>query len=206
MAKTHINYNLLNLVNERDEIIGSVDKIQAHLGKAMLHQAISLFLFKKNQDGSFALLMQKRSNKKIVAARQWANTVCGNVAAGESHQQCLIRRLNEELGINFSKKWHDQIKKIAAFNYYVPCNAQYSEREIDHIYVLLLSDKQAKDLTISVNPLEVEETAWVNWSMLLNEQNTLGLDLAPWFPLFLKDKKIKKNINLFLKKSSINIK
>jgi isopentenyldiphosphate isomerase len=47
--------------------------LDAHREKGKKHQAISLFLFRKNKTGEFELLLQQRSNKKIVGALQWAN-------------------------------------------------------------------------------------------------------------------------------------
>ena len=207
MIKNAVNYDRVNLVNDNDEIIASADKYEAHLGEALLHQAISLFLFKKNQQGDIELLMQKRSQQKIVGAEQWANTVCGNVAEGETHQQCLWRRLHQELGINFPKNIQEQLKEIAVFNYHVACNYQYSEREIDHIFALFLDEQQLaesglKDLIIKLNPVEVSEVRWLNWSELKENQQISSLVLTPWFKLFLQEAKIIQAIQQFLEESS----
>lgn len=193
-----INYDRINLVNDFDEIIGNVDKLKAHEGKAMLHQAISLFLFRKNKAGKFELLMQKRSAQKIVGANQWANTVCGNVAMGENHQQCLWRRLREELGINFANDIHQQVKKILVFNYFTPCNQKYSEREIDHIFTLVLNEQQVANLSINLNPIEVSEVRWVDWSELSQKKNIANFIFTPWFKLFLHEIKVTQAIERFL--------
>ena len=198
MQKDLPNYDRVNLVNDRDEIIASAGKLEAHLGKALLHQAISLFLFKKDKTGKFNLLMQKRSDKKIVAAGEWANTVCGNVAMGESHQQCLWRRLWEELGINLSNNVRQEVKEIAVINYHVACNQKYSEREIDHIFALFLNKEQVENLSIEINLLEVSEVSWVNWSILSKKKRITGLEFAPWFNLFLSKVQITQAINQYL--------
>lgn len=206
MTKNAVNYDRVNLVNDNDEIIASADKYEAHLGEALLHQAISLFLFKKNQQGNIELLIQKRSQQKIVGAEQWANTVCGNVAEGETHQQCLWRRLRQELGINLPKNIQRQLKEIFVFNYHVACNHQYSEREIDHIFALFLDEQRLtvpalRDL-IKLNPAEVSEARWVNWLELKENQQIPGLVLTPWFKLFLQEPKITQVIQQFLEESS----
>lgn len=203
MIKNAVNYDRVNLVNDNDEIIASADKYEAHLGEALLHQAISLFLFKKNQQGDIELLMQKRSQQKIVGAEQWANTVCGNVAEGETHQQCLWRRLRQELGINFPKNIQEQLQEIFVFKYCVACNHKYSEREIDHIFALFLDEQQLgaqkpTDLIIKLNPAEVSEVRWVNWSELKDKQEISGLVLTPWFKLFLQEPTIIQAIQQFL--------
>ena len=197
------NYDRVNLVNDQDEIIASADKLEAHLGNALLHQAISLFLFKKNKLGGFDLLIQKRSQEKIVAAGEWGNTVCGNVAVGENHQQCLWRRLREELGINFPKNIYQQAKELAVINYHVACNQKYSEREIDHIFALFLNDQEVTDFKIKLNPSEVSELTWVKWSELKQKTHIAGLKFAPWVKIFLNNTQLIKAIDHYLENLAI---
>ena len=204
MLKKIPNYDRVNLVNDRDEIIGSADKLAVHLGEASLHQAISLFLFKKNDSGGFDLLMQKRNQQKIVGANQWANTVCGNVAMGETHLQCLWRRLREELGINLSKHLRQQVTEIAVLNYQIFCNQKYSEKEIDHIFALFLNNQQVKDLLIKPSPLEVSKIAWVKWPILSKNGKFSSQELTPWFKLFLDEVPIMQAINQFLQSLNSN--
>jgi isopentenyl-diphosphate Delta-isomerase len=198
MTKNLVDYNLLNLVNDQDVIVGSADKLQAHLGEGILHQAISLFLFRKNELGRFELLVQKRSDQKIVGAKQWANTVCGNVAKGESHRECVLRRLKEELGINLNQDVSRKIKEILIFNYQVACNQHYSEREIDHIFALFLNEQEIKDLVIEKNPQEVADFLWIDWYKLIDQKKIKNEELSPWFKLFLDDEKVRETINRFL--------
>lgn len=192
------NYDRVNLVNERDEIIASADKLAAHLNEAMLHQAVSLFLFREKTPGQFELLIQKRSQQKIVAAGQWGNTICGNVAMGETHEQCLWRRLREELGVELAKEIKNQAKEIAVINYYVPCNEKYSEREIDHIFALYLNQQQLPKLIIQPHPEEVSELKWLNWANLKEKKEMANLDIAPWLKLFLKKPEVVQAIDRYL--------
>ncbi len=192
------NYDRVNLVNERDEIIASADKLAAHLGEAMLHQAISLFLFRENLPGQFELLIQKRSQQKIVAAGQWGNTVCGNVAMGETHEQCLWRRLRAELGVELAKDIKKQAKEVAVINYHVPCNSKYSEREIDHIFALYLNKQQLEKLTIQPHLEEVSELKWLDWALLKRKKKISNLAIAPWLRLFLDKPEIVLAIDRYL--------
>jgi isopentenyl-diphosphate delta-isomerase type 1 len=203
MKQNLVDYDRVNVVNDRDEIIAHADKLVAHLGEAILHQAISLFLFKKNEINGFDLLIQKRSEQKIVAANQWGNTVCGNVAMGENHQQCLWRRLREELDINLTNNLRQQTQKVAVINYHVACNQTYSEREIDHIFALFLNRQQLADLSMTLNPLEVSEVAWVNWSSLSKKKHVQNLEFAPWLELFLNKEQITQALNRFLENLTI---
>jgi isopentenyldiphosphate isomerase len=62
---TNQNLNPLDqviLVDENDQEIGTMDKVDAHRGDGLRHRAISVFLFNK----SGKLLIQERSQKKNV--------------------------------------------------------------------------------------------------------------------------------------------
>jgi isopentenyl-diphosphate delta-isomerase len=203
MNKTLVDYSRVNLVNDQDEIIASADKFEAHSGEAMLHQAISLFLFRKSKVGRFQLLIQKRSDKKIVGASQWANTVCGNVAMGESHRECVLRRLKEELGISLSKNLCQSVKEIFILNYQVLCNQRYSEKEIDHVFALFLNDQEAKSLELDKNPQEVADLLWIDWYKLIDQKRLEDGELTPWFKLFLDNEQLEKTINRFLENVTI---
>ena len=193
------NLNRVNLVDDNDQIVATADKFKAHLGEGLLHQAISLFLFKKNEAGDYELLCQKRSFQKIVGAGQWANTLCGNVAMEENHLACVKRRLKDELGLVLTPALFDRIEEVTVFKYFAPCNEKYSEREVDHLFVLLLEKSDLLELNLSLNLDEVSDVDWFNWQELLKNKNFKNKEIAPWFKLFLDEVKIIKQINQFLK-------
>lgn len=178
------------LVDEYDHPIGVMDKIEAHRGEAYLHRAISVFLFQKIDD-SWYLLMQQRSNQKIVGAGLWANTVCGNVRPGESYQECAYRRLREELCFSYADITSFDLLPVYKFQYSVQCNEEYSEREIDQVFVGVVSGKkmlvsrekivekgkkgeQALQVlhTVFPNSHEVARTGWVACDSLQNVVST----------------------------------
>jgi len=185
----------VNLVNDRDEIIGQTDLLEAHREKGKKHQAISLFLFRRTEMGDFELLLQQRSNKKIVGALKWANTLCANVMPGEDHQQTLERRLFEELGISLNKL--GKMEKIMIFNYQVACENGFCENEIDHFFSSVLSDKLLYSFKAFPNPEEVNAIDWISWNNLKSKK--IGeKNLAPWFNLFINNSEIIKKIDQFL--------
>ena len=75
MSQRNKNYifSALILVDKKDQIIGKISKLEAHIlrnGQSPLHRAFSLFHFNsKNQ-----LLLQKRSQYKITFPSLWTNT------------------------------------------------------------------------------------------------------------------------------------
>lgn len=153
------------LVNNQDEIIGELDKYQAHENPAKLHRAVSVWLFRKI-NGKKEFLFQKRSTKKIVGAGYWANTICGNVRPNESYEDCAQRRLKEEIGFEIDAK--NLIKKIK-FQYYAYCNEKYSEREMDQVFFVNLDEvDKNNDVNFIINPDEVSQICWIPIEILKN--------------------------------------
>ena len=63
----------VQLVNPKDEPIGSMEKLEAHQ-KGLLHRAISVFVF--NSEGE--MLLQRRALKKYHSPGLWTNTCCSH--------------------------------------------------------------------------------------------------------------------------------
>ncbi len=81
------------LVNERDERVGTAEKLQAHQSGA-LHRAFSVFLV----DQRGRILLQRRSALKYHSGGLWANSCCGHPRPFEPTRKAAHRRLFEELG------------------------------------------------------------------------------------------------------------
>lgn len=148
----------VSLVETDGKFIAPKDKYEAHKYPSKLHLAISVWLF--NSRGE--VLLQKRSEKKIVGANWWANTACGNVWPTETFFDCANRRLDKELGIKGVL-----LKPKFKFTYKAYGNDTYGEHEIDQVYVGFLNSK------IKPNPEEVNETKWVDFKELYNIFSTL---------------------------------
>jgi isopentenyl-diphosphate delta-isomerase len=154
------------LVNKKDQPIGIQEKIQAHLGSAQLHRAISVQLF--NQKGE--LLIQQRAKTKKLFAGMWANTVCTDVRPYESYLQAARRRLKEEFGLTA------KLKPMFKFFYTAPSGKSGSEREIDQVFVGLVSDRPQP------NPKEIAAWKYISLKAAQAQRKTF----APWFQLILK--------------------
>ena len=81
------------LVNENDEQIGTMEKMEAHQ-KGLLHRAFSIFIF--NSKGE--LLLQQRASEKYHNGGLWTNTCCSHPLPGEDVLTAANRRLHEEMG------------------------------------------------------------------------------------------------------------
>ena len=111
------------LVNETDEQIGVMEKIEAH-EKAFLHRAISVFIF--NSKGE--MLLQKRAAKKYHSAGLWTNACCSHPRPGEPENAAAKRRLQEELGFT------TVLKKAFDFTYKASFENGLTEHEFDHVF------------------------------------------------------------------------
>ena len=81
------------LVDEQDNEIGLMEKIEAH-EKAMLHRAFSVFIF--NHLGE--MLLHQRAYKKYHCGGLWTNACCSHPRFQESNIKAATRRLKEEMG------------------------------------------------------------------------------------------------------------
>ncbi len=182
------------LVDENDQPIGQMDKLDAHRGDGQLHRAISVYLFREAPDGTGPeVLLQQRASTKIVGAGQWGNTVCGNVRPGESYEDCAHRRLREELGLD-----HIRIEPIHKFRYQVRCNDEFSENEIDQVFWGYYQGEATP------NPNEVADYVWVKWNNLKDASDTGIVDgnkLVPWLNIMLNDSELIEKLDNVLEKA-----
>jgi isopentenyldiphosphate isomerase len=89
------NEELLDVVNERGEIIDTLPRADIHGNPALMHMVVHVLVF--NRAGE--MLLQKRSMNKDVAPGRWDTSVGGHVNAGEAISDAVIREMEEELGI-----------------------------------------------------------------------------------------------------------
>lgn len=132
------------LVNENDEQIGLMPKMEAH-EKAVLHRAFSVFVFNHQNQ----LMLQQRAADKYHSPLLWANTCCSHQRAGETNLQAGKRRLQEEMGFVC-----DLEEKIS-FIYKAPFDNGLTEHELDHIMVGYY------DGNPNINKEEVEDYKWM---------------------------------------------
>lgn len=136
MAETHE----VILVNEQDEEIGTMEKMEAHQ-KAVLHRAFSVFIF--NNRGE--MLLQQRAGHKYHSAGLWTNACCSHPAPGEATIDAASRRLMEELGFT------TPLNKLFEFTYKTHYDNGLTEHEFDHVYSGIYEGK------IRPNPDEVKD-------------------------------------------------
>ena len=112
------------LVNEKDEKIGLMPKLEAH-EKALLHRAFSVFVFNHKNE----LMLQKRALHKYHSPGLWTNTCCSHQRDGETSLEAGKRRLQEEMG------FVTKLEEAISFIYKAPFDNGLTEHEFDHVLV-----------------------------------------------------------------------
>ncbi len=84
----------LPLVDDKGQVTGSVPRSVAHCKSFLLHPVVHLHVFYKGK-----LLLQKRSQHKLVQPGKWDTAVGGHVSVGESIELALQRETAEEIGL-----------------------------------------------------------------------------------------------------------
>ena len=171
------------LVDENDSPIGSASKVSAHYQAGLLHRAFSVLMF----DREGRLLLQKRADDKVTFPGVWANSCCSHPLSSDSESELIdasgvkraaIRKLHQELGISPDDLSLDDFHFVTKMMYSARMNADWIEREIDHILLI-----QA-DVEIKINQNEVSEIKWVSkqeLDQILAGDIDIGGEIAPWF-------------------------
>ncbi len=115
--------NQVILVNEQDEEVGTMEKIEAHR-KAVLHRAFSVFIF--NRKGE--MLLQQRALGKYHSGGLWTNACCGHPSPGELTADAAVRRLEEEMGFTTG------LDELFNFTYRHAFDNGLTEYEFDHVF------------------------------------------------------------------------
>jgi isopentenyl-diphosphate delta-isomerase len=155
------------LVNRSDQILGTKAKLACHRSPGVLHRAFAAFVL--NDKGE--VLLSKRSRNKPLWPLYWENTCSSHPYLGETYTQAGERRLSEELGFTTSLKY------LFKFYYQADYNSRLSEHEVCAVLVGRYSGK------IRINPKEILNTKWLQFSKLKREIKYNGFSLAPWLTI-----------------------
>lgn len=132
------------LVNENDQQIGLMPKLEAH-EKAVLHRAFSVFVLNEKNE----IMLQQRASHKYHSPLLWTNTCCSHQREGETNIQAGTRRLFEEMGFSV------ELKELFHFIYKAPFDNGLTEHELDHVMIGYYNN------TPKINPDEVESWKWM---------------------------------------------
>ena len=154
------------LVNENDEQIGLMPKMEAH-EKALLHRAFSVFVFNDKNE----LMIQQRALGKYHSPGLWTNTCCSHQREGETNIEAGKRRLQEEMGFS------TDLKDTISFIYKAPFDNGLTEHEFDHILVGHYNDEP------NLNPEEAHDYKWVSLEELKKDMKENPDIYTAWFKI-----------------------
>lgn len=149
----HISEELVVLVNEANEMLGTMPKARVHGAETPLHRAFSCFLF--NDKGEF--LLQQRSHKKKTWPLMWSNSVCGHPMPDEDTETAVRRRAQFELGVSV-----ENLRFVSPYRYKAVKDG-VMENEICPIFCGRVTEKPQP------NSDEIEALQWMLWSDFVDE-------------------------------------
>ena len=158
---------LLILVDDDDNEIGTLDKGSAHDGKGVLHRAFSIFLF----DEHGRLMLQQRAGGKRLWPGFWSNTCCSHPRKGESLTLATERRLAEELGVAAPLEY------VFRFSYQADFGDLGAEHEMCSVFLGRCSQRPQP------NPHEIAALRFLSAEGLEAEMAATPDAFTPWFML-----------------------
>ena len=154
------------LVNEQDEPIGLMNKMEAH-EKAVLHRAFSVFILNDKNE----VMLQQRAHHKYHSPLLWTNTCCSHQRAGETNIEAGKRRLFEEMG------FQTELKELFHFIYKAPFDNGLTEHELDHVMIGYYNDAPI------INPDEVEHWKWMSIEAIKEDMKQHPETYTVWFKI-----------------------
>lgn len=154
------------LVNQKDEPIGLMPKLQAH-EEALLHRAFSVFVLNDKNE----IMLQQRAANKYHSPLLWTNTCCSHQRQGEANIDAGKRRLQEEMGFSVA------LKELFSFIYKAPFDNGLTEHEFDHVMIGYFNEKP------NINKDEVEDWKWMSIEAVKDDMQKHPEVYTEWFKI-----------------------
>jgi len=158
------------LVNEFDEQIGLMPKLEAH-EKAILHRAFSVFVLNNKNE----IMLQQRASQKYHSPLLWTNTCCSHQRDGETNIQAGNRRLFEEMGFD------TELRELFHFIYKAPFDNGLTEHELDHVMIGFFDGEPV------INKEEVEDWKWMKIEEVKNDMLLHPEVYTVWFKIIFEE-------------------
>lgn len=163
------------LVDERDNVVGTMEKLEAHR-KGVLHRAFSILIF--NSKGE--LLLQKRSKEKYHSGGLWTNACCSHPTLQESIRDTARKRLLHEMGIDLQPEF------AYKFIYETKLDKNLIEHELDHVFTGIF------DGDPSINKQEVEDWRFMSIESIKADIKAQPEIYTDWFKLIMSHPELKE--------------
>jgi isopentenyl-diphosphate Delta-isomerase len=157
----------LILVDEADNGVGHLSKVQCHEGRGILHRAFSLLIF--NDRGE--LLLQQRSASKRLWPLYWSNSCCSHPRRAETMEAAIHRRLYEELRLRCPLHF------LFKFQYQAQFDETGAENELCSVFIGRSTGP------VRINGDEILAWRWASPEALQHEMAAGAGNFTPWFML-----------------------
>lgn len=154
------------LVTEKDQAIGSMEKMEAHRS-GRLHRAFSIFLLNDENE----ILLQRRSISKYHSGGLWTNTCCSHPRPEEDTKAAAHRRLQEEMGMEA------ELDAVFSFIYRAELDNELTEHELDHVFIGRAISEPV------LNREEVEEWKYMSMAEIEIDLKNNPQNYTEWFKI-----------------------
>lgn len=158
------------LVDEQDQEIGTMEKMQAHR-EALLHRAFSVLTFNSKHE----LLIHRRAIAKYHSGGLWTNTCCSHPRPHETTEAAAHRRLQEEMGFDCN------LSEVFSFQYEAFLDQGLTEKEYDHVFFGIY------DGVVDPNPEEVMDYRYISLENIKREVTDQPEKFTAWFEIIIKE-------------------
>ena len=154
------------LLAEDGSAIGTAPKSEVHGTDTPLHLAFSVYVF--DDDGRF--LLTQRAVDKPTFGGVWTNSCCGHPAPGEPIAEAVVRRTEQELGLELR-----EVKLVLPrFRYRAVGDNGVVENEMCPVFVATGCGDPNPDQT------EVEAWEWVDWASFRDDVLSDRREISHW--------------------------
>lgn len=157
---------ILVLVDDNDNEIGTDTRENCHSGRGKRHRAYTALLFHGGR-----MLLQQRSRKKLLWPGAWDVSFTSHVYPGETYQQAASRRAREELQAKVG-----DLKDVHSFVYFAP-QGDNAENEFCRV---LVGDFDGE---VTPNRDEMMAVRWAKVSEVASDLRAHPETYTPWFKL-----------------------
>ena len=162
------NIELVRLLDDAGNEIGTADKALVHTTDTPLHLAFSCHLL----DAQGRTLLTRRALSKLTWPGVWTNSFCGHPAPGESFEDAIIRRAAMELNITVT----GIALALPNFRYRAVDASGIVEHEICPVYTAIYEG----DGAIEPNPDEICDWAWSDVVDVEEAVSATPFAFSPW--------------------------
>ena len=156
------------LLDDDGRRIGVAPKHEVHHRETPLHLAFSCYVV----DPEGRLLVTRRALDKRTWPGVWTNSCCGHPAPDEPIAEAVVRRTQQELGIELT----DVRVVLPDFRYRAVMDDGTVENEICPVYVATCPTPDA----VEPDPAEVDDLRWEDWRTFRTDVLEGRRSVSPW--------------------------